>query len=399
MCLVLAALFATAACGDTSSATRSQASTTAASPAPTSTAPPPTTTASSSPTTARPPRTTAPQATTAPPPTGPCAVGSQSPPTGSIPATFATALAFAPDGRLFFAERAGRVRVFQDGAVKAFATVPTVTSGERGLLGLAISPTFATDRFVYAFYSNANGARQDVIRWTDCGGEGRDPEVIVQLPIGGTCCHKGGRLAFGRDGKLYVTLGDQHTPAAAADPSDVRGKILRYNPDGSIPADNPFGGDNPVWATGFRNPFGIAFSPSGRLAVTSNGPSGDAGSPGTGYDIVATDVARGSRYQWPACYGYSHPIRGATCEGNEPEWSSEERAVVPTGATFVNASGPSPYAGKLVFCSLNDGMLVLTEASPHATVTQGESGCLLDVKQGPDNALYFSDTSRIHRAG
>jgi glucose/arabinose dehydrogenase len=113
---------------------------------------------------------------------------------------------------------------------------------------------------------------------------------------------------------------------------------------------------------------------------------------------VTTDVARGSRYQWPSCYGYSHPIRGASCDGAEPQWSSEERAVVPTGATFVNSSGPSAYAGKLVFCTLNDGMLVLTDASPHAVVAQGESGCLLDVKQGPDNALYFSDTSRIHRA-
>jgi glucose/arabinose dehydrogenase len=297
------------------------------------------------------------------------------------------------------------VRVVQDGATRTFATVATVTTeasggySERGLLGLAVSPTFATDRFVYAFYSSTNRTRQEIVRWTDCAGEGRNPDVIVELPGGNDCCHKGGRLAFGPDGKLYVTLGDLHVPAAAADTSDVRGKILRYNADGSVPGDNPFGAGNPVWASGFRNPFGIAFSSNGRVAVTSNGPTGDAGSPASGYDIVATNVTRGSAHQWPACYGYSRPIRGAACTGIEPEWSSETRAVVPTGATFVNASGPAGTAGKLVFCSLNQGMQILTDGTPHATVTSGDDGCLLDVKQGPDNALYFSDTRTIHRLG
>jgi glucose/arabinose dehydrogenase len=320
-----------------------------------------------------------------------------------VAATFATALAFAPDGRLFFAERRGTVRVVQNGEVLTFATVPTVTTeagggySERGLLGLAVSPTFASDRFVYAFYSQANRTGQVVVRWTDCAGEGRDPTVIVELPSGATCCHKGGRIAFGPDGKLYVTLGDQHAPPAAADTSDVRGKVLRYNPDGSVPADNPFGAGNPVWASGFRNPFGLAISAGGRVAVTSNGPSGDAGSPATGYDIVATDVTRGSVHQWPSCYGYSHPIRGATCTGTEPEWSSEARAVVPTGATFVNGSGPAPYANRLVFCTINEGMKVVTDGAPHATVAQGDDGCLLDVKQAPDDALWFSDTQTIQR--
>lgn len=335
----------------------------------------------------------------------PCAVGKQSPPTGDIPAAFATALAFAPDGRLFFAERSGTVRVWQDGGAKVFAKVATVTSepgggySERGLLGLAVAPTFASDHFVYAFYSDADRSHQDIIRWTDCAGEGTAPKQIVQLPSGGDCCHKGGRLAFGPDGKLYVTLGDEHTASAAQDTSDPRGKVLRYNPDGSIPADNPFGGDDPVWASGFRNPFGIAFSATGQLAVTANGPTGDAGSPSTGYDTVAANVGRGAAYQWATCYGYSHPLGSPTCSGSEPDWSSEAKAVVPTGAAFVTAAGPARYAGHLVFCTLDEGMKVLNPGAPHATVAAGEAGCQLDVKQGPDNALYFSDTDTIHRLG
>ncbi len=337
--------------------------------------------------------------TTRPP--DPCAVARQGVPPDRLAANFPTALAFAPDGRLFYAERGGTLRVFQDGATRVFATVQTVTTeagggySERGLLGLAISPTFARDQFVYAFYSMANRTRQAVIRWTDCAGEARDPTVIVELPSGGDCCHKGGRLAFGPDGKLYVTLGDQHVPTSAADTSDVRGKLLRYNPDGSIPADNPYG--NAVWASGLRNPFGLAISPAGRIAVTVNGPSGDAGSPSTGFDIVYSNVTRGFAGQWPACYGYSRPLRGATCTGNEPDWSSEASAPVPTGAAFINASGPARYAGKLVFCTLNAGMKVLTDGSPHATVADGDPNCRLDVVQGPDNAVYVADTDAIHR--
>jgi aldose sugar dehydrogenase len=385
---VVAVAVVLGACGSDSPATRDSASSTRTA-APVTAAPD--TAPAPAPTTTRPAPTTTTRAT------DDCAVALQRPPSRSLAASFPTALGFAPDGRLFFTERSGTIKVVQDAATKVFGTVATVTTGERGLLGLAISPTFATDRLVYTFHSARSGTTQEVVRWTDCAGVGRNPETIVELPAGTGCCHKGGRLAFGPDGKLYVTLGEQSTPAAAADISDVRGKVLRYNPDGSIPADNPYG--NAVWASGFRNPFGLAISPAGRVAVTDNGPSGDAGSPGTGYDIVHTNVTRGSAGQWPACYGYSRPIRGATCAGEEPDWSSETQAVVPTGAEFVSASGPAPYAGKLVFCTLNDGMKVLTEGSPHATVTDGDPNCRLDVTQGPDNALYVADTDAIHRIG
>ena len=335
-----------------------------------------------------------------------CALGPQAPPTGTLDAASATALAFAPDGRLFFIERQGRVRVFQDGAVKEFAKIPTVTTeagggySERGLLGLAIGPTFAADRFVYAFVSNPDRAHQDIVRWTDCAGTGGALTTLVRLPAGNDCCHKGGRLAFGPDGKLYATLGDEHTSAAAQNEGDVRGKVLRYNPDGTVPADNPFGAGNPVWAYGFRNPFGLAISPDGQVAVTSNGPSGDSGSPPTGFDIVFDKVAAGAGHQWAFCYGYSHPIPGQAGCGSgqvEPAWSSETATVVPTGAAFVDAAGPAGMAGHLVFCTYTNGMRILTPGTPHATVANGPAECKLDVVQGPDKAVYYSDSTHIYR--
>jgi glucose/arabinose dehydrogenase len=332
-----------------------------------------------------------------------CDVGRQSPPGGTISANFATALAFAPDGRLFYAERSGTVRVWQNGRSRVFARVSTVTTeaggsySERGLLGLAVSPTFARDRYVYALYSDSNRAYQRVIRWTDCGGTGTHARIIITLPAGSDCCHKGGRIAFGPDGMLYVTLGDEHVASSAQNKGDVRGKLLRYTPTGGIPSGNPFG--NAVWAYGFRNPFGLAISSSGKIAVTSNGPSGEfSGVPSTGYDVVYDGVVKGGGYQWPYCYGYSHQINGQSCAGqHEPSWSSETSTVVPTGAWYVDSSGPSPERGHLVFCTYNDGMKILTPGSPHASVSSGPSGCRLAVTQAPNHALYYSDASHIYR--
>jgi glucose/arabinose dehydrogenase len=356
--------------------------------------------------------------TTATPPTDPCASGpvSVSGPSGQgtyvADADFPTALAWAPDGRLFFAERGGAVKVTDGHDVRVLTTVPTVTTergggySERGLLGLALSPTFERDHYVYVFYSRTDYTTQVVERFTECNGTGRDPVTLLTFPSGDDCCHKGGRLAFGPDGKLYVTLGDEHsvTPSSVddvgaipQDPSDPRGKVLRYDPDGSIPADNPFGASSPAYAVGLRNPFGIAFR-DGQAFVTSNGPTGDAGAPATGYDLAFT-ITAGGRYQWPACYGYGHTMPGASsCHGRpDPEWSSESSTVVPTGATWVDSSGPAQEAGHFVFCTYDAGMLVFSPGSPHATVARGPDQCRLDVKQGPDHALYFADEHAIYR--
>jgi glucose/arabinose dehydrogenase len=365
-------------------------------------------------TTTAPPSTTTVPVTTPPDPCASPRVNVSGSPGQSVfvdDAHFATALAWAPDGRLFFAERAGTIRVAANGTVSTFATVPTVTTersggnSERGLLGLALSPNFATDHFVYAFVSQPDFTTQVVLRFRDCAGVASQPETIVTLPSGNDCCHKGGRLAFGPDGKLYVTLGEEHAVTAGSvgseqsvpqDPADVRGKILRYNPDGSIPPDNPFGPDRAAWAVGFRNPYGLAFG-DGRAFVTSNGPTGDLGL-GNGHDL-AFEVTAGARYQWPACYGYGHFTPGATsCLGRpDPDWSSEAATLVPTGATWVDRAGPASMAGHFVFCTFIAGMRIFTPSTPHAVVENGPSQCRLDVTQGPDHAVYFSDENAIYR--
>src|SRR5256885_12973804 len=303
--------------------------------------------------------------TTAPPApsASPSASGSPQPSpvlTTYTAAGFATALAWAPDKRLFYAERSGTVRTFDGTSSHVFATVRASTDGERGLLGLALSPTFDKDHFVYAFYSRADDTtRQRVVRWLDRAGTGTNLTTIVDnLPAGSDCCHKGGRIAFGPDGKLYVTLGENHVASDAQSSSSVRGKILRYNADGTVPSDNPFGAGNPVWAIGLRNPFGLAFSPDGKLLVTDNGPSGDAGTPGSGWDEVDL-VVRGGNYQWPTCYGNGIHLSRSSCVGTLPTWESGSQTVVPTGATFVSMQGPSGYQGRFVFCSYSHARLTV----------------------------------------
>lgn len=143
---------------------------------------------------------------------------------------FPVTMAFAPDGRLFFNELdAGRVRVVVNGALQpqAFATLQVETSGERGLLGLAFDPQFASNRFVYVLYSDPSGV-QRVVRFTDGNGTGINPTVIVDnLPS--AIAHNGGNIGFGPDGFLYVTIGDSTDPANSQDPDSLAGKILRYN--------------------------------------------------------------------------------------------------------------------------------------------------------------------------
>src|SRR5437773_6969126 len=147
--------------------------------------------------------------------------------TAYVAADFATALAWAPDRRLFYAERGGTIRTFDGKTSRVFASVPASTSGERGLPGLAVSPSFQSDHFVYAFYSRADDeSKQRGVRWTDQGGSGNSLTTIIDnLPAGNDCCHKGGRLAFGPDGKLYVTLGENHVPAKAQRSTSLRGKV------------------------------------------------------------------------------------------------------------------------------------------------------------------------------
>jgi len=247
---------------------------------------------------------------------------------------FPAGIAFDSTGTMFVTEREGRILAFENGRSRTVASIPTITEGETGLLGIAVSPD---DRFVYVFGTESD--RTNTV-WR-VPSEGGEPErVITRLP--GSVYHNGGGVAFGPDGNLYVSNGERHDADLAQDSSAMGGKVYRFTPDGGIPADNPFG-DSPAWAIGLRNPFGLAIDPVGGEAfVTENGPES--------FDEINRIVA-GGNYGWPVVSG---PAGSGQSEGLEGRYVDPLLAfveiIVPTGITFADPATARPsVAGDMFF--------------------------------------------------
>ena len=311
-------------------------------------------------------------------------------------ANWPVALAAAPDGRLFYAELLdGRIRVIQEGRVQPepFATMQGVARhGESGLLGLALHPDFPEEPFVYALYvvedpDTGLPSGQRVVRFREANNVGQDYTVVIDnLPATTTTIHNGGRIASGPDGKLYISIGDTAVSDLSQDATRPEGSILRYNPDGSIPSDNPIPG-SPVYAIGLRNVFGLAFQPeTGHLFATENDPGG--------FDEV-NKIEPGRNYGWPLHMGFSQ-VEGFSdpiaVYGNWPE-----RPIGPTGAAFA-AERPD----LLLFCAYHDFYLRAlplrgAETSKDDTMVLS-TNCALDVTYSSDGWLYYSTISAIYRA-
>jgi aldose sugar dehydrogenase len=314
------------------------------------------------------------------------------------------AVDLAPDGRLFVTERPGRVRIVQPGPGGgllpdpwATISVSTSTDGERGLLGLALDPAFASNGYVYLYYTyvtQGGAIRNKVVRMRDQGGRGTE-ETIIFDGILGNNDHDGGRLKFGPDGKLYVTTGDAENGANAQDPTVLAGKIFRLNKDGSIPADNPMPG-SPVWSLGHRNVQGLAWHPdTGALYETEHGPSNLF--PDCCNDEVNL-IVPGGNYGWPT-------VRGAP---GDPRFrdplldSGRVETWAPSGATF--ATTPGPLRGSLLFATLRgqhlhrvvfgpDGRTVLFQEK----LLTNQYGRLRDVFEMPDGEFLVLTSNRDGR--
>ncbi len=312
-------------------------------------------------------------------------------------AAWPVALAAAPDGKLFYAELlTGNIRIVREGQLlqSPFATLDDVsTHAESGFLGLALHPNYPQEPFIYAMYvvndpTTGLPSGQRVVRFRDVAGTGEDRTVIVDnLPATTGTTHNGGRIAFGPDGKLYLSIGDTNAMELAQDHTNPAGSILRFNPDGAIPDDNPFPG-YPVYAVGLRNVFGLAFHPkTGDLYATDNGPGG--------FDEV-NKIEAGENYGWPGQMGkanvrdYTDPI---AVYGNWPE-----RPIGPTGATFA-----AEHPNLLLFCAYHDFYLraVHLSGADYDSVentTVLSTNCALDVTYSTDGWLYYSTISAIYRA-
>lgn len=214
-------------------------------------------------------------------------------------------IAFSGDGRMFFTERPGRIRVLRPGrsSPEVYADLTDVADeGEGGLMGLALHPEFPRQPWIYVMYTTRAGGRSinRVSRIRDRAGTAEAPQTLVD-DIPAAMNHDGGAVAFGPDGMLYAGTGDAANPPLAQEKDGLAGKILRLTPDGKPAPGNPFPG-SPVYAYGFRNVTGLAWHPvTGDLWAASHGPSGEFTGL-FGRDTVYI-VKKGGNHGWPLVSG------------------------------------------------------------------------------------------------
>jgi glucose/arabinose dehydrogenase len=245
----------------------------------------------------------------------------------SAPQTLATdlavpwGLAFLPDGSALVSERstARVLSVRPDGTVTELFKLPgVVVDFEDGLLGLAVSAAYATDGWVYAFYKSSTDDR--IVRFHLDSPDQQEP-VLTGLST--APMHNGGRIAFGPDGKLYAGVGDATVTANAQNMTSNNGKILRMNPDGTVPDDNPFAGSL-IYSLGHRNVQGLAWDADGRLYATEFGQNT--------WDEINL-IKPGANYGWPVVEGtstdtrYTNPIQ---------QWKPADAS--PSGAAIVGSN-------------------------------------------------------------
>ena len=307
-----------------------------------------------------------------------------------------TAMAFAPDGRLFVCLQGGQLRVIKNGALlpTPFLTVNVDSSGERGLLGVAFDPNFSTNGFVYVYYTTNTSPRHNrVSRFTangDLAIPGSETLILALNNLSAATNHNGGAIHFGLDGKLYIAVGDNANGSNSQTLANLLGKILRINADGTIPTDNPFfntatGANRAIWALGLRNPFTFAFQPgAGRMFVNDVGENT--------WEEINEGIA-GSNYGWPNTEGAtSNPNFRSPIFAYLHGIGSTTGCAIAGGAFYnpATAQFPSTYVGSYFFADLCSGWIRRLDTTNN-TVTDFATGIPnpVDLKVGPDGQLYY----------
>lgn len=305
----------------------------------------------------------------------------------------------APDNRLFVSVLDGTILTIDSAppyTQTTWATLPVLSGAEQGLLGIALSPNFATNSYVYVMACvNDITDKQQIIRFTDSGGVGISPTVIMNdLPTAPT--HNSGALKFGNDGMLYATVGDATVEANSQTDGSLAGRVLRMTESGIAPVDNPYAApDQFEWARGIRNSFGLCVHDgTGILVATENGPNAND---------ELNYLNRGKNFEW----GAISPVPGAQVGFRIRLWPT---VIVPTGVTFhTGANMPPGYADNLFICSYENHEILRfsmfgsipvnidVEHSFATLVPNMNANKPLEVIQGNDGSLYLSTFSQIWR--
>lgn len=309
-------------------------------------------------------------------------------------------IVWAPDGRMIFTERPGRVRVFEKGALnpKPLLVVPDVEeSGESGLMSVALHPQFRSNRFLYLSYAyQSGGMNVRVVRYRETP-EGFVDRTVIIDNIPAARFHAGCRIRFGPDGKLYVTTGDATRRELAQRLDSLAGKTLRLNDDGTVPQDNPFVGRQnarpEIFSLGHRNAQGMDWQPETNLMFqTEHGPSGFDGPEG-GDEVNI--VEKGMNYGWPVIH------HTQTREGMVAPLLEYTPACAPASGIFYRGSVFPKFKGNFFFGCLRGERLIRVALDGRKVLEQEdvvkEYGRIREAADGPDGFLYFSTSNRDGR--
>ena len=309
-------------------------------------------------------------------------------------------IVWAPDGRMIFTERPGRVRVVENGALREkplFVVTDVEPSGESGLMSVELHPQFATNRFLYLSYAYSSGGTQvRVVRFRETPEGLVDRKVIIEN-IPAAQFHAGCRIRFGPDGKLYITTGDATKRDLAQRLDSLAGKTLRLNDDGTVPQDNPFTGQKDarpeIWSVGHRNAQGLDFQPGSNLMFqTEHGPSNFDGPPG-GDEVNI--VEKGKNYGWPTIH------HNQTRAGLESPLIEYTPACAPASGMFYNGSAFPRFKGNYFLGCLRGERLIRVVLDGRRVVSQEDLikdyGRIRDVAEGLDGFLYFSTSNKDGR--
>ena len=306
-----------------------------------------------------------------------------------------TAMALAPDGRIFVCEQRGTLRVIKNGALlpTPFLTVTVDSQGERGLLGIAFDPNFVSNQLVYVYYTVPTPAHNRVSRFTASGDVALagSETILMEMPNLSTATnHNAGAIHFGPDGNLYVALGDNANGNNAQSFSTRLGKLLRITSSGAIPTDNPFfnqttGDNRSIWALGLRNPFTFAFQPgTGRMFINDVGQDR--------FEEINDGIA-GSNYGWPNCEGFCIPSNPSF---RDPIFTYDNTGTqcAITGGAFYNPQTiqfPSNFVGNYFFADFCGGWIRRLDPANGNAVSDFATGISapVDLKVSPDGFLYY----------
>jgi glucose/arabinose dehydrogenase len=303
---------------------------------------------------------------------------------------------------MIVSERPGRFRLVENGQLRAQAIgqVQVTTAAEGGLMGMALHPQFASQRYLYAMYTHPSGNR--VSRWLVGADYSLGTEQVLIGSIPESTFHDGGEIAFGPDGMLYVATGYGPSVQTSAQLSSLNGKILRLTPDGAVPADNPFP-NSPVWTYGHRNPQGLAWDSDGRMYASEHGPTIERA--GLCCNDEINYIEKGGFYGWPYRAGR---VAAGLGTGTAPATAVDPIATSGTSATWAPANmviwnGPNgtTHIYQANLRGSNVMHFVVNKTSPNVVRSQNVElsglGRYRSADFGPDGCLYLSTSNRDSR--